>query len=66
VPQDLTGLPACTVRAGFDELGIPIAIQLTGPPWSESRVLAAAQALFDGTGEIQAPWPRRAEVSAQP
>jgi aspartyl-tRNA(Asn)/glutamyl-tRNA(Gln) amidotransferase subunit A len=31
VPQDLTGLPACTVRAGFDALGIPVGIQLTRP-----------------------------------
>jgi aspartyl-tRNA(Asn)/glutamyl-tRNA(Gln) amidotransferase subunit A len=57
VPQDLTGLPACTVRAGFDRHGIPIAVQLTGPPRGESRVLAAAQALFDATLEIQEPWP---------
>ena len=29
-PQDLTGLPACAVRAGFDELGIPVGVQFTG------------------------------------
>jgi aspartyl-tRNA(Asn)/glutamyl-tRNA(Gln) amidotransferase subunit A len=65
VPQDLAGLPACTVRAGFDELGIPIAVQFTGPPWSDFRVLAAAQALFDATEEVQASWPRLGEVSVQ-
>lgn len=54
VPQDLTGLPACTVRAGFDALGIPVGIQLTGPPWSEARVLRAAQAMFEATPELQA------------
>jgi aspartyl-tRNA(Asn)/glutamyl-tRNA(Gln) amidotransferase subunit A len=54
VPQDLLGLPACTVRAGFDDLGLPIAVQLTGPPWAEGRVLAGAQALFDATPEVQA------------
>lgn len=53
-PQDLVGLPACTVRAGFDALGIPTAVQLTGPPWSEARVLAAAQALFEATADVQA------------
>ena len=57
VPQDLTGLPACTVRAGYDELGIPTAVQLTGPAWSEWRVLAAAHALFGETGEVQDRWP---------
>jgi aspartyl-tRNA(Asn)/glutamyl-tRNA(Gln) amidotransferase subunit A len=57
VPQDLTGLPACTVRGGFDGLGIPIAVQLTGPPWRDWLVLAAAEDLFDATPEIQEPWP---------
>ncbi|HKP17190.1 MAG TPA: amidase family protein, partial [Gaiellaceae bacterium] len=53
VPQDLTGLPACTVRIGFDQLGIPVGAQFTGPPWGEARVLGAAQALYDATPEIQ-------------
>jgi len=53
-PQDLVGLPACAVRAGFDALGIPVGLQFTGPPWSEARVLRAAQALFDATPGVQA------------
>jgi len=53
-PQDLAGLPACAVRAGFDGLGIPVGLQFTGPPWSEARVLRAAQALFDATPDVQA------------
>ncbi len=61
VPQDLTGLPACAVRAGFDTLGIPVGVQLTGPSWSEGRVLCAAQAFFDATEELQA---RRPELEA--
>jgi aspartyl-tRNA(Asn)/glutamyl-tRNA(Gln) amidotransferase subunit A len=65
VPQDLTGLPACTVRAGFDALGIPTAVQLTGPPWSEWRVLSVAQALFDATPDVQRPWPQPAKVAAE-
>jgi aspartyl-tRNA(Asn)/glutamyl-tRNA(Gln) amidotransferase subunit A len=52
-PQDLTGLPACAVRAGFDELGIPVGVQFTAGPWQEGRVLRAAQVLFDATPEIQ-------------
>jgi aspartyl-tRNA(Asn)/glutamyl-tRNA(Gln) amidotransferase subunit A len=52
-PQDLIGLPACTVRAGFDALGIPVGIQFTGPPWQEARVLRAAQGLFDATPDVQ-------------
>ena len=56
VPQDLTGLPSCTVRSGFDALGIPVAVQFTGPAWSEWNVLSAAHALHDATPDVQAPW----------
>jgi aspartyl-tRNA(Asn)/glutamyl-tRNA(Gln) amidotransferase subunit A len=57
VPQDLFGLPACAVRAGFDELGIPIAVQFTGRPWEDQRTTAAAQALFEATRALQERWP---------
>jgi len=63
VPQDLTGLPACTVRAGFDALGIPVGVQLTGPRWSEGLVVRGAHALHAATPEIQA---RRPDVPAAP
>jgi aspartyl-tRNA(Asn)/glutamyl-tRNA(Gln) amidotransferase subunit A len=53
-PQDLVGLPACAVRAGFDALGIPVGVQFTGPLWGEARVLRAAQGLFDATPDVQA------------
>jgi aspartyl-tRNA(Asn)/glutamyl-tRNA(Gln) amidotransferase subunit A len=46
VPQDLAGLPACAVPVGTDEHGLPVGVQLTGPPWAERRVLAAAAALY--------------------
>jgi aspartyl-tRNA(Asn)/glutamyl-tRNA(Gln) amidotransferase subunit A len=61
VPQDLTGLPACTVRAGFDELGVPTAVQFTGAPWREWRVLSAAQALYEATPDVQGRRPDLAE-----
>lgn len=64
VPQDLTGLPACAVRAGFDSLGVPTAVQLTGPAWSEWRVLSAAEALFQATAEVQARWPELAAIAS--
>jgi aspartyl-tRNA(Asn)/glutamyl-tRNA(Gln) amidotransferase subunit A len=53
VPQDLAGLPACAVRAGFDGLGIPVGIQFSGPPWSEARVLGAAQSFWQATAHVQ-------------
>ena len=54
VPQDLAGLPACAVPVGFDDLGLPVGVQLTGPPWSEGRVLAAAEQLFSATASARA------------
>ena len=45
VPQDMAGLPACAVPVGFDDLGLPIGVQLTGPSGAEQTVLAAAEAL---------------------
>jgi aspartyl-tRNA(Asn)/glutamyl-tRNA(Gln) amidotransferase subunit A len=65
VPQDLAGLPACAIRAGFDEHGCPVGVQLTGPPWSEEQVLRAAQALFAATEAVQAPRPEVALETAR-
>ncbi len=64
-PQDLTGLPACAVRAGFDVLGIPVGVQFTAGPWQEGRVLRAAQALFDATPELQRRRPELIPSSVQ-
>ena len=52
-PQSLTGLPACVVRAGFDDRGLPVGVQLTGPAWSEPRLLATAEAFFATSVAIQ-------------
>jgi aspartyl-tRNA(Asn)/glutamyl-tRNA(Gln) amidotransferase subunit A len=52
-PQDLTGLPACAVRAGFDALGIPVGVQFTAPQWHESAVLRAAHAFYEATPHVQ-------------
>jgi aspartyl-tRNA(Asn)/glutamyl-tRNA(Gln) amidotransferase subunit A len=46
VPQNMAGLPAAAVPAGFDPLGLPVGVQLTGPRWTEHRVLDAAEALY--------------------
>ena len=64
VPQDLTGLPTCAVRAGFDALGIPVAVQFTGPAWSEWKVLSAAHSLYEATPDVQAPWPPMVAAAA--
>ncbi len=52
-PQDLVGLPACAVRAGFDALGVPVGVQFTAAPWHEALSLRAAQGLFHATPDVQ-------------
>jgi aspartyl-tRNA(Asn)/glutamyl-tRNA(Gln) amidotransferase subunit A len=56
-PQDLVGLPACSLRAGFDALGIPVGVQFTAAPWHEGAVLRAAQGFFEATPDVQDCWP---------
>jgi aspartyl-tRNA(Asn)/glutamyl-tRNA(Gln) amidotransferase subunit A len=57
VPQNVTGIPSCALRAGFDDLGLPVGIQISAAPWRDNEVLAAAQAFFAATPEIQSRWP---------
>jgi aspartyl-tRNA(Asn)/glutamyl-tRNA(Gln) amidotransferase subunit A len=52
-PQSLAGLPACTVRAGFDADGLPIGVQLTGRPGADLAVLEVAHELHAATADIQ-------------
>jgi aspartyl-tRNA(Asn)/glutamyl-tRNA(Gln) amidotransferase subunit A len=56
-PQNLAGLPACTLRAGFDSDGLPIGIQVTAPQGHDARAVAVAEALFEATPAIQAARP---------
>ena len=44
----LLGWPVCVVRAGTSPEGLPIGVQLVGPPWREDVVLAAGRALEGG------------------
>ncbi len=53
VPMSLAGIPAISIPSGLSD-GLPVGFQLTGPAFSESRLLAAAYALeqaigFDGS-----------------
>jgi amidase len=41
----LTGLPVACVPVGLDEDGLPVGVQVVGPPDGEERVLAIAAAL---------------------
>jgi aspartyl-tRNA(Asn)/glutamyl-tRNA(Gln) amidotransferase subunit A len=46
VPQNLAGVPSCTVRAGFDGDGVPIGVQLTAAWWRDELALWAAGELW--------------------
>ena len=41
----LTGLPVAAVPAGLDTRGLPVGLQIVGPPGGEERVLGVAGAI---------------------
>jgi amidase len=43
----LTGLPVASVPCGLDPDGMPVGMQIVGPPVGEEAVLALAQVLQD-------------------
>ncbi|MFF5072842.1 amidase [Micromonospora olivasterospora] len=54
-PWNIAGLPALVVPVGRRPDGLPVAVQLVGPPGSELLLLGVA-----GQFEMQAPWARHA------
>jgi amidase len=54
-PWNLAGLPAIVIPVGIRPDGLPLAVQLIGPPGSELQLLAVA-----GQFELANPWPRHA------
>jgi amidase len=54
-PWNVAGLPALVVPVGVRPDGLPLAVQLVGPPGSELLLLAVA-----GQFELAAPWSRHA------
>ena len=57
----LTAGPSASVPAGFTESGLPVGLQILGPPRGEARVLAAA-ALIEDTLSL----PARAPIDPRP
>ena len=46
----LTGCPALSLPCGFTAAGLPVGLQLVGPPRGEAKLLAVAAALEDALG----------------
>jgi aspartyl-tRNA(Asn)/glutamyl-tRNA(Gln) amidotransferase subunit A len=60
-PFNLLGLPTISLPCGFSRAGLPIGLQISGPPWREALVLRLAQAYQQTTS-----WhTRRPTISAQ-
>jgi aspartyl-tRNA(Asn)/glutamyl-tRNA(Gln) amidotransferase subunit A len=53
-PFNVWGLPAISVPCGFTPAGLPIGMQIAGPPWREDIVLRLASAYEGAT-----PWHKR-------
>ena len=45
VTVNLAGLPAISVPTGYDQLGLPLGLQIIGRPWEESEILNIAYSL---------------------
>jgi len=48
-PFNVWGLPAISVPCGFTSAGLPVGLQIAGPPWSEAAVLRLAYAYEQAT-----------------
>ncbi|MGC9398576.1 MAG: Asp-tRNA(Asn)/Glu-tRNA(Gln) amidotransferase subunit GatA [Anaerolineae bacterium] len=49
ITQALAGVPALNVPCGFDEQGLPIGLQITGPDLAEAQILRVAYAYEQAT-----------------
>jgi aspartyl-tRNA(Asn)/glutamyl-tRNA(Gln) amidotransferase subunit A len=58
-PVNVWGLPAISIPCGFTQAGLPIGLQIIGPPWGESAILRVAHAYEQATN-----WHKREPVSS--
>jgi aspartyl-tRNA(Asn)/glutamyl-tRNA(Gln) amidotransferase subunit A len=58
-PINVWGLPAISVPCGFTEAGLPIGLQIVGPPWGESAIIRIAHAYEQATA-----WHKRQPLSS--
>lgn len=68
----LTGLPVASVPAGLDRDGLPVGLQVVGPPFGEERVLAVAARIAQlapirpPSIEVIEAWYQKGKVEAAP
>jgi Asp-tRNA(Asn)/Glu-tRNA(Gln) amidotransferase A subunit family amidase len=58
-----TGLPALSLPAGFTDDGLPVGVELLGPPWSDAELLAIAHS-FEATARLRRPPSRTPPLSS--
>jgi aspartyl-tRNA(Asn)/glutamyl-tRNA(Gln) amidotransferase subunit A len=58
VPFSLAGLPAVTVPAGTDSMGLPMGVQFVAAPYQESTLLRVARA-YERAADWAPIWPTR-------
>jgi aspartyl-tRNA(Asn)/glutamyl-tRNA(Gln) amidotransferase subunit A len=46
---NIFGIPTISIPCGITRAGLPIGLQISGPPWQEQRVLALARAFEEAT-----------------
>jgi aspartyl-tRNA(Asn)/glutamyl-tRNA(Gln) amidotransferase subunit A len=56
-PFNVWGLPAISLPCGFTQNGLPIGLQIAGPPWREDLVLRLAHAYEQATAWHKRQWP---------
>lgn len=70
VPANITGLPALTIPFGCDAEGMPIGLQVVGPPESDRWLLGTVRQLVEKwssstTTTEEAGWPRRLDLDPE-
>lgn len=48
-PFNVTGSPAVSIPTGFSQAGLPLGMQIVGPPWSEALIYRVAHAYEQAT-----------------
>jgi aspartyl-tRNA(Asn)/glutamyl-tRNA(Gln) amidotransferase subunit A len=61
LPFNLTGQPAASMPAGLTEAGLPVGLQIVGPPRADHRVLRAMRAYESASGWT---WPQPRVLAA--